>query len=162
MSSGKNILTLQQIAVKINRMVLIGLFDLIIGILSIAAGMGAPAFITTIYGYGLLQIFGLLIGLFSIVAGILSLLSGIGIPIAIIAEVYPPLTSLRGMQFFAAAKGALCLISVILLFLGGTYTTYSMLYYLVLMLLDFGLAYYGGEVIRLILRYVPAPLKLRF
>jgi len=162
MSIAKNKLVLQQLAPRINRMVLIGFFDLVIGILTIMIGLSAPTVLITFYGYGILTIFGFLIGIFAIVAGILAILSGIGIPIAIIAEVFPPITSLKTMQLFASIKGALCLISLALLFFGGTYTMTTLVYYLVLMLVDFSLAYYGGEIIRLILRIVPAPLKLKF
>jgi len=159
MSIAKNKLVLQQLAPRINRMVLIGLFDLVIGILTIMIGLSAPTVLITFYGYGILTIFGFLIGIFAIVAGILAILSGIGIPIAIIAEVFPPITSLKTMQLFAGIKGALCLISLVLLFFGSGCTIVTLIYYLGLMLVDFSLAYYGGEIIRLILRIIPAPLR---
>ena len=157
----KNKMVLKEIAVRINRMLLTGLFDLVIGILAIVVGFMAPTTTTTFLGYGLLLVFGFLIGILAIAAGILAILNAIGIPIAIITDVFPSIVQFKAMQGLALAKAFLCFFAIILVF-SGTCTWTTMTFYIISLILDIALAYYGKEIIDLIIGLTPPALRFKF
>jgi len=158
----KREVTLGEIAVRLNRMLLLGMFEIVIGILGVTAGLLAPD--TVLFGnIGILKLLGFLIGFISIVVGVLAVASAIGIPLGILSDVFTVPFQLRLMSYLAAGKGLLCILCLMWL-LGGTYTWASLLFYVFATVIDFGLAFYGRSIITWILIRSPprmTALKLK-
>jgi len=150
--------TLEEISVKLNRLMLLGLFELVIGVLAVVAGILAPSTVL-LGGYAVLQLLGCLIGIVAIVVGVLTVANAIGIPLGIIADVLTVPFQLQLVTYLATVKGILCILCLMWVF--GAFTWTSFLFYVFAIVVDFGLAFYGRQIINWILARAP-PKILKF
>jgi len=144
--------TLGEISVKLNRMMLLGLFELVIGILAIVAGILAPSTVL-LGGYAVLQLLGCLIGIVAIVVGVLAVANAVGIPLGIIADILTVPFQLQLVTYLAVAKGILCILC--LMWVLGAFTWTSFLFYVFAIVVDFALAFYAKQIINWILARAP-------
>jgi hypothetical protein len=144
-------------------MLLLGMFEIVIGILAFTAGLLAPD--TVLFGnIGILQLLGFFIGVIAIVVGALAVANAIGIPLGILSEVLTVPFQLRFMTYLAAGKAILCILCLMWV-LGSSFTWTSFTFYLFATLIDFGLAFYGRSIINWIMARAPpriTKLRLKF
>ena len=148
---------LRELAFRVNRLMILGILELVIGILAVIAGILAPD--TVLYGnIGVLKFLGYTIGFIAILVGTLTIASALGIPLGVIAEVLTVPFQLRLVTYLSAGKGIICFISLIWVI--GSFSWTPFLFYLFATFVDFSITVYGRQLVEW-LSY-RAPPKMTF